>query len=149
MMPARKQGRTAGVQALHHVNLVTPQLAVMIDFYHSVLGLEPGARPSFASTGAWLYAGGQPVVHLVAGAPAPREGTPQIEHFAFACRGYSQLRAALAEKGIAHGTGSVPGLGWPIIHLTDPDGNKVEIVFPEEKEGLTSRHWGETAHHSR
>ena len=120
------------IDRLHHVNLVTAQLEEMTDFYLSVLNLETGERPPFRSTGAWLYAGDQPVIHLVEGAPSPAGTLPQIDHFALAARGLLEVEAGLRRKGVAYRASAVPGIGWPILNLADPDGNKVEIVFPHE-----------------
>jgi catechol 2,3-dioxygenase-like lactoylglutathione lyase family enzyme len=120
------------IDALHHVNVVTSRLEEMTSFYVEVLGLEAGARPPFRSTGAWLYAAGAPVVHLVRGAPSPRGVLPQIEHFAFASRGLGAVEARLRECDVWFETGAIPGLGWPIVNLADPDGNRIEIVFPNE-----------------
>ncbi len=55
-----------------HVNVRTPNLQGMIDFYTEVLGLRLGPRPPFTFNGAWLYAGDQAVVHLVEVPEAPR-----------------------------------------------------------------------------
>ena len=62
------------IRALHHVNLrgSPAQIAKMKDFDCNVLGLREGPRPPFLSTGAWLYAGGCPLVHLVEDVSAPQ-----------------------------------------------------------------------------
>jgi catechol 2,3-dioxygenase-like lactoylglutathione lyase family enzyme len=121
------------VDALHHVNIVTAKLDAMIRFYVTVVGLEQGMRPGFESTGAWLYAGTQPVVHLVQGTPDPRRPLPQLEHFAFRAHGLPAFLARLGENGIPCRTTIVPDLGWPVVNFADPDGNRVEIVFPGDE----------------
>jgi catechol 2,3-dioxygenase-like lactoylglutathione lyase family enzyme len=131
-MQAENGSRPIGTYAIHHVNLVTARLSEMTDFYMAVLNLEIGKRPPFLSTGAWLYAGDQPIVHLVEGAPGPRGPLPQIEHFGLAARGLDEFETVLRGKGVPYRASAVPGIGWPILNLTDPDGNKVEIVFPHE-----------------
>ena len=131
-MKLENPGGTSGIYRLHHVNLITTKLTQMIDFYVTVLKLETGERPPFLSSGAWLYAGDQPVIHLVEGAPGPREHLPQMEHFAFAARGLPEVEAHLRGRGIAYRAETIPGVGWPIVVLEDTDGNKVEIVFPDE-----------------
>jgi catechol 2,3-dioxygenase-like lactoylglutathione lyase family enzyme len=131
-MPVDHGRPPTGIDGIHHVNLVTPRLAEMADFYVSILRLEAGERPPFRSTGAWLYAGGHPVIHLVEGAPGPRGFLPQIEHFALSARGLAEVETMLRARHVAYRAGTIPGLGWPILNLEDPDGNRIEIVFPEE-----------------
>ena len=57
------------IEAIHHVNIRAPatHIAKLKDFYCEVVGLSDGWRPPFESRGHWLYAGTQPVVHLVEG----------------------------------------------------------------------------------
>ena len=50
---------------LDHINLRTNQLAKMIDWYSTTLGMKTGPRPNFPFPGAWMYAGDHPIVHLV------------------------------------------------------------------------------------
>jgi catechol 2,3-dioxygenase-like lactoylglutathione lyase family enzyme len=137
-MKAETGGLPIGTYAIHHVNLVTTRLAEMTDFYVSVLNLTVGPRPPFLSTGAWLYAGDQPVVHLVEGAPGRRDPVPQIEHFALAARGLVELQTVLRGRGVPFRASAIPGIDWPILNLADPDGNKVEIVFPHEAPSIAA-----------
>jgi catechol 2,3-dioxygenase-like lactoylglutathione lyase family enzyme len=54
------------LEGLDHANLrLRPQdLPAALVFYRDLLGLEEGPRPAFDFPGAWLYAGGRPIVHL-------------------------------------------------------------------------------------
>jgi hypothetical protein len=56
------------VEGIAHATLLCSpaQLASVQGFYEQVIGLEAGARPSFAFPGAWLYAGKEPIIHLAA-----------------------------------------------------------------------------------
>ncbi|MFQ6018334.1 MAG: VOC family protein [Kiloniellaceae bacterium] len=132
------------LRALDHVTIRTADLAGMTAFYTETLGLEPGPRPPVRVAGAWLYCGGRPVVHLVEVAEAPRgarlgeafggarEG-PRIEHFAFRAQGLAEFLGHLRARDIAHRFAVVPGLELRQVHISDPDGNHVEIAFgPEE-----------------
>ena len=43
------------IDSLDHINIKTSNLKKMVVFYHEILGLELGYRPSFNFEGAWLY----------------------------------------------------------------------------------------------
>ena len=68
------------ISTLDHVNIVTTQLSGLVKFYTEVLSLETGWRPDFGVNGAWLYANGTPIVHLVGRTSDLEVG--RIEHFA-------------------------------------------------------------------
>ena len=52
---------------LDHVTLRTADLEGTRSFLERVLDLKPGYRPAFSFPGYWLYAGGEPIVHLIPG----------------------------------------------------------------------------------
>ena len=119
---------------LKHVNIRAPRerLLEMRDFYRDAIGLVEGARPPFQSEGFWLYAGMQPLVHLVIG----EEGnTPDattrttLDHIGFDSAGFEAMRASLDACGIAYIIREVPMLGQRQIFCRDPAGNGVELLF--------------------
>ena len=61
------------VTALHHYTIrCTPdELPPLVDFYTRIMRLTVGARPDIPAPGAWLYAQGQPIVHLYAHLAVP------------------------------------------------------------------------------
>ncbi len=130
--------------ALDHVTIQTARLGVLTDFYARVLGLRPGNRPPFKFTGAWLYCGDRPTLHLVElptaqdnPAPAAQDGparTPKIEHFAFRAEGLAEFLAQLRDFDVAYRTAIVPEFEIRQVHIRDPDGNHVEIAFAPEEE---------------
>lgn len=128
-----------GITRLDHVNLRTTRLAEMKDWYCAVLGLENGARPVFPFPGAWLYADGHALVHLVEVDMSP--DSPQtdlhLEHFAFAATGLREMLDRAATAGSRTVLRPVPG--YPIVQLNiwDPDGNHLHVDFDStEAEGL-------------
>jgi catechol 2,3-dioxygenase-like lactoylglutathione lyase family enzyme len=130
--------------ALDHVTIHTTRLGALTDFYARVLGLRPGNRPPFKFTGAWLYCGDRPTLHLVElptaqdnPAPAAQDGparTPKIEHFAFRAEGLAEFLAQLRDFDVAYRTTIGPEFEIRQVHIHDPDGNHVEIAFAPEEE---------------
>ena len=134
--------------ALDHVTIHTARLGELTEFYARVLGLRSGKRPGLKSTGAWLYCGDRPALHLIE-VPAPPDGaaaasqngeirTPKIEHFAFRAEGLAEFLAQLREHDVAYRTNIVPSLEIRQVHIRDPEGHHIEIAFaPEEKADLS------------
>ena len=122
-------------EGLDHANLrMRPQdLPIALGFYRDLLGLEEGPRPSFDFPGAWLYAGGRPILHLAcrdtvqaATGPSP---SVSFEHIAFRVRGLPEVRARLAEKKVPYAEAPLPGFPLHQLFLTDPFGLRVELTF--------------------
>jgi catechol 2,3-dioxygenase-like lactoylglutathione lyase family enzyme len=124
------------IRSLHHVNLrgSSAQIREMRDFYCDVLGLTEGPRPPFLSTGAWLYAGKFPLVHLVEDVSAVGNdpNATGVDHIAFACQGMDELRQRLEDRGITYTVSHVPMTEEVQINLRDPSGMKVELASAED-----------------
>jgi catechol 2,3-dioxygenase-like lactoylglutathione lyase family enzyme len=120
------------VTGLEHFTVLTDALDKTVEFYRGLLGLEPGWRPDFPFPGAWLYCGGRPVLHLVAGRIVP---TPDgvIDHVAFAATGLAAMLARLDATGTAHELRRLPGNGAWQLFLRDPNGARVELDFAAEE----------------
>jgi catechol 2,3-dioxygenase-like lactoylglutathione lyase family enzyme len=118
-----------GLQRLDHVNVLTTQLADMIAWYETMLGMVSGDRPNFRFPGAWMYVNGNAVVHLVGVETAPQSIEPQIEHFAFSATGMAEMRARLDAQGVTYTVDPVPGIPLVQINVRDPDGNHIHIDF--------------------
>jgi len=122
---------------LDHVNIRTANLPALIAFYGAVLDLREGWRPPFPFPGAWLYAGAQPVVHLI-GLEAPPAGPTdgqllRLEHFAFRSQNLRAFLARLAALGIEGDVREVPGIQLTQVNLWDPDGNHLHVDFAESR----------------
>lgn len=116
--------------AFDHVNVRTAQLETMIAFYGDILGLHPGKRPDFSFGGAWLYLGGQALVHLVEVSGQPRASeNATLEHFAFKARDMADFTGRLDAAGVAYSADQVPGLPLTQINFRDPDGNHIHVDF--------------------
>lgn len=120
--------------AFNHFNLRAPRelLDALRDFYHDVVGLQPGPRPAFRSFGYWLYLGGQPVLHLSEALPPENRAigvTNTFDHVAFTCIGRPAMEEKLKRLGIAYETMHVPATNQVQLFITDPAGNGVELNF--------------------
>lgn len=126
--------------ALHHFTIrCTPdELPPLLDFYTRVMRLEAGARPEIPAPGAWLYAEGEPIVHLyahLAAGDAPAQPpTGHVDHIAFRARGLQEMRAHLHALGVPFADAPIPGWGIHQLFLHDPRGLKIEMTFWMDRE---------------
>ena len=125
------------VIALNHTNFRAPRalLDELRNFYCDVVGLKQGERPAFRSFGYWLYAGGQPLLHLAeAEATENRvaEAKNTFDHVAFTCAGRQEMEAHLVRRGVSYKLACVPRTQQVQIFLNDPAGNGVELNFEKE-----------------
>jgi catechol-2,3-dioxygenase len=115
-----------------HYNLRAPRplLEQLRNFYVQVVGLHVGERPAFDKFGYWLYADGEPVLHLVesVAAVAP-DARSSFSHAAFDCNDLEQTEHLLTRLGVPFRRGQVPETGEPQLFLADPAGNGVELIF--------------------
>jgi catechol 2,3-dioxygenase-like lactoylglutathione lyase family enzyme len=104
---------------LDHATIVTPDLDAARRFFVDIVGLTDGARPPFRVDGAWLYADGRAVIHLVdatapvgvRGEPAPGRAAPRIDHIAFRVDSGDAWRALVARMdaaGVGYQRADVP-----------------------------------------
>lgn len=120
------------LKILQHINIRCDDVEATRDFYGSLLGLAVGPRPPFASFGYWLYAGEQPVVHIVqrpAGEAAPQPGYGALDHVAFECSDLDGTRKSLRERGINFREAIVPRDKIVQLFVRDPDGVPLELNF--------------------
>lgn len=130
------------VHALHHYTIrCTPaELPPLVDFYTRVMRLEAGARPEIPAPGAWLYANGQPIVHLYAhlAQPVPLAQSPvtgPLDHVSFRSRGLVEMRRHLASLEVAFTEAPIPGWNMHQLFLHDPCGLRIEMTFWLAEEG--------------
>lgn len=118
---------------LAHFNVGTTNLVASVHFYETVVGLTQGHRPDFASTGAWMYSGDEPLVHLVE-LNRVLQGpdgflTGAIDHVALEATGLSQFKTKLQNLGVAFTEQPIPDdEGWQVF-VVDPSGVKLEFNF--------------------
>ncbi|QYD68605.1 VOC family protein [Paraburkholderia edwinii] len=104
---------------LDHATIVTPDLDAVRRFFVDIVGLSDGARPPFRFDGAWLYADGRAVIHLVdstSPAGSPNDAvhgrvSPRIDHVAFRVDSHDAWHALIARMdaaGVAYQRAEVP-----------------------------------------
>jgi catechol 2,3-dioxygenase-like lactoylglutathione lyase family enzyme len=115
---------------LDHITLRTADLEGTRAFLEAVLDLKPGYRPAFAFPGYWLYAGDDPLVHLIPGrgGPAERYGET-IDHAGFRLKDYAGHRRKLDALGINYSTMDLAELGERRLFIHTPGGILLELVF--------------------
>ena len=59
------------IHGMNHFTVLTDDLDKTLGFYVDLLGLKPGPRPDLGFPGAWLYADGSAVLHIIAGRGVP------------------------------------------------------------------------------
>ena len=128
------------ISALHHVSLVSTDIARSCAFYCDMLGFKVIARPPFKSRGGWLAAG--PVeIHLIDNPQGTFRESTSIDtgdtHFALRVDDFEAVIGHLESKGFR--TDAAPGdpkcirvnrhsiTGYPQAYLLDPDRNIIEI----------------------
>lgn len=117
------------VTGLDHANISTNRLDETTQFFVEVLGLEVGPRPPFAGfRGAWLYAAGAPILHLVERAEA-RSPDGVIDHFSFAVSDFDATLARLDELGVKHVALDIPGGFGRQAFLREPNGATIELTW--------------------
>jgi len=122
------------IERLDHINLRTARLDEMVDWYVRVLDMESGKRPDFGFPGAWMYANGQALVHLV-GTDAEPGSDPadlKLEHGAFQARDIKAFIAKLDSLGERYERFKVPGFSVEQVNIWDPDGNHLHVDFHGE-----------------
>ena len=119
--------------AMDHFTVLSADVAATVAFYGDLLGLETGPRPPFDFPGAWLYAGGRPILHVVGGRPLPDDPQGVLDHMAFSATGLGEMVRRLDARGVGYDLRRLPGGGlWQLFFL-DPSGARVELDFRGEE----------------
>jgi catechol 2,3-dioxygenase-like lactoylglutathione lyase family enzyme len=117
------------VEGLNHFTVIAADRDATLDFYVGALGLDVGPRPDLGFDGAWLYAGGQAVLHLYFGRPLPAIRAGVIDHVALTARGLKAVKQRLDQRGLAYELRRQAGSGTWQLFTHDPNGARVELDF--------------------
>lgn len=119
--------------AMNHFTILTDDVDATIAFYGDLLGLSPGARPPLNFPGAWLYAGGQPILHVVGGRPRTEMKAGVIDHMAFSATGLKATIAKLEARGVTYTCRELQGRATWQLFFHDPNGARVEMDFAADE----------------
>ena len=119
--------------AMNHFTILTDDVRGTVEFYRELLGLAEGPRPPLTFPGAWLYAGGEPVLHVVGGRKASELMPGVIDHVAFSATDLADTLALLASRNVVHTCRRQAGSGVWQVFFDDPNGAKVELDFAADE----------------
>lgn len=122
------------IRGMNHFNVLTDDVEKTRRFYVDVVGLTEGHRPDLGFDGAWLYAGGHPILHVSkAQLPQPRAGV--IDHMAFSATDLKGTIGRLKQHGVEHVVRQQAGTRIWQVFCHDPMGAKVELDFDPGETG--------------
>ncbi|MFI4904118.1 MAG: VOC family protein, partial [Burkholderiales bacterium] len=90
------------VSGMNHFTILTDDVERTVAFYGDVMGLRAGPRPPLDFPGAWLYAGGAPILHVVGNRPRDALKPGVIDHMAFTGHDLAATLALLDREKIEH-----------------------------------------------
>ncbi|MDT3275368.1 VOC family protein [Shewanella sp. SP2S2-4] len=132
------------IVGLDHFTIRTPKLVETLLFYQDILGLKLGWRPQFGFPGHWLYASNKPILHLVEAGDQALEaylgesrniyGSGRVDHLSFRGKDLQQMQQHLCQQRMIFQERIVPEVGEHQLFLEDPNGIKVEMIFPYAKD---------------
>ena len=117
------------IAGMNHFTVLTDDVERTTAFYGELLDLHPGERPDLGMPGAWLYAKGHPVLHIVGGCSRQRLVPGVIDHIAFTATDLPASLATLKRAGIRHACSRQPGTRLWQVFFNDPNGARVELDF--------------------
>ena len=117
------------VTGMNHFTVLTDQLDQTVDFYKDMLQLDEGYRPPLDFPGAWLYADGAAILHIIAGRPLPEDRAGVLDHMAFSATGLAAIVEKLKSRGINYTLRRQNESNTWQLFCFDPSGAKVELDF--------------------
>lgn len=118
---------------MNHFTILTDDVRATVDFYRDLLGLTEGPRPPLQFPGAWLYAAGDAILHVVGGRSSDELKAGVIDHMAFSATDLADTLALLTSRNIAHTCRRQAGSGTWQVFFHDPNGARVELDFAAEE----------------
>jgi len=117
------------IRGMNHFTVLTADLAATRAFYVGLLGLAEGPRPDLGFPGAWLYVGGDAVLHVIAGRPLPENPRGVLDHVAFTATDLEGTTARLEAAGVPFDLRRQADSGVWQLFCFDPNGARVELDF--------------------
>lgn len=117
------------ITRMNHFTVLCEDLATTVKFYGELLGLREGPRPPIGIPGAWLYAGEEPVLHVIAGRSLPNPRGGVLDHMAFSATDLRGTVARLDSASVPYKLGRQAQTGVWQLFFHDPNGARVELDF--------------------
>lgn len=117
------------IQGMNHFTVIARDLDETLAYYVDLLGLKVGPRPDLGFAGAWLYAGGTPILHVYADRPVPQPPAGVIDHMAFTARDLARVKRRFDEARWPYQLRQQKDSGTWQLFSHDPNGAKVELDF--------------------
>lgn len=121
------------IRAMNHFTVLAEDLVKTQAFYCDVLGLRAGPRPPLPFPGLWLYAGEEPVLHVIGGRSLPEQRAGVIDHMAFTAENLQDTVRRLEDNGVKFRLQRVPDSGTWQLFCRDPNGAVVELDFAADE----------------
>ncbi|MEP7061352.1 MAG: VOC family protein [Betaproteobacteria bacterium] len=121
------------VSGMNHFTVLTDDVDRSVAFYRDTMGLVSGDRPALAFPGAWLYAGGAPILHIVGGREREQLKPGVIDHMAFSASDLRGTLARLDAQQVHHACRRQVGSGVWQVFFSDPNGARVELDFAADE----------------
>jgi catechol 2,3-dioxygenase-like lactoylglutathione lyase family enzyme len=127
------------VNALDHINIITPDLRGTAQFYATLFNLEirNAPPPLTPDTAQWMYDdAGRAIIHINS-LDCPRTyerdvmpgPTGSIHHVALNCSGHDDMIHRLEARGMAYQSNLVAAIGLRQLFMMDPNGVLLELNF--------------------
>jgi catechol 2,3-dioxygenase-like lactoylglutathione lyase family enzyme len=117
------------IVGMNHFTVLAKDLAATREFYIGIMGLVDGPRPDLGFPGAWLYAGDQAVLHIIAGRALPSDPRGVLDHMAFSAKDLPATVGRLKARGISYDLRRQAESGTWQLFCFDPNGARVELDF--------------------
>jgi catechol 2,3-dioxygenase-like lactoylglutathione lyase family enzyme len=117
------------VEGMNHFTVIAEDREKTLDYYVGLIGLQEGPRPDLGFPGAWLYAGGRPILHVYFDRPLPAQRAGVIGHMAFTAKDLKAVKARFDARGVKYDLRQQAGAGTWQLFSYDPNGAKVELDF--------------------
>ena len=122
------------ISGMNHFTIVAEDPKATTDYYIGLLGLHDGYRPDLGFPGAWLYAGGSAVLHIIYGRPMPNPRTGVLDHMAFSAVDLKAAKKRFDASGLKFTLNRQRDTQiWQLFSF-DPNGARVELDFDPAEE---------------
>lgn len=120
---------------MSHFTVLTKDVAATEAFYRDMLGFTSGYRPPISRPGVWLYAGKEPILHVIDPIEMPTQAAGVLDHMAFYATGLKDTAAKLKARGIDYALQQQGETGMWQLFFLDVNGAKVELNYEKDELG--------------